>query len=117
MNKITALHYKLVADHPEYRKYVTAKTDADSVCGFLTGDTFYAAMILQRADASLSTLKLNDIKEVLHELIGRPAPSEEEKQESRESRQEFRAFYMEMEGLDEADMERIQQMWPKPKSQ
>ena len=106
MNKLTALHHKLWEQDPEYRKYVTAKNDSEAVEGSLLFDTYHAAEILRRADASLSTLKLAHIADVLLDLLGRRGPTPQEQQEIKQARMEYHGF-------DASDMRRLKKLLPK----
>ena len=81
MNKLTALHHKLCEEDPEYLKYVIAKSDSEAVEGSQLFDTYHATEILRRADASLSTLKLAHIADVLLDLLGRKGPTPRQQQE------------------------------------
>ena len=106
MNKLTALHHKLCESDPEYLKYVTAKNDSEAVEGSLLFDTYHAAEILRRADASLSTLKLAHIADVLLDLLGRKGPTPQEQQEIQQARMEYHGF-------DASDMRRLKKLPPK----
>jgi hypothetical protein len=103
MNKLTALHHKLCEKDPEYSKYVTAKNDSEAIEGSLLFDTYHAAEILRRADASLSTFTLAHIADVLFDLLGRRGPTPQEQQEIKQARMEYHGF-------DARDMRRMKKL-------
>jgi hypothetical protein len=106
MNKLTAFHHKLCEEDPEYLKYVIAKSDSEAVEGSLLFDTYHAAEILRRADASLSTLKLAHIADVLLDLLGRKGPTPQQQQEIQQARMEYHGF-------DASDMRRLKKLLPR----
>lgn len=86
--RIATLHRRLIEEDPEYRKYISAKTDEESVSGLLNFDMFCAAQILQRAAAAagdVGLVRLNllaTISDIQNELIGRRLDPESEKQKA-----------------------------------
>jgi hypothetical protein len=112
VERISALHRKLCKDL-EYRKYITAKTDSETVEGSLFFDTVLAAQMLQRAagdagDVGLTRPNLlTDIAIALAKLIGRSVDWEKEEREAREARMIFH-------DLDEDDINRLKALRPKP---
>jgi hypothetical protein len=114
VERISALHRKLCED-PEYRKYIIAKNDSETVEGALFADTVMAARMLRRAaaeigDTGLGGLKLQDIGDALNKLIGRWIDPEKLRAMKRESTEARMAYH----GLDDDDMDRLKSLRNKP---